>query len=44
MCPHRLRYTYIANLLYAGGDHKTVKNLARHENNKTIMDIYASVY
>lgn len=41
--PHRLRHTYITNLLYAGVDPKTVQYLAGHENSKTTMDIYAKV-
>ena len=41
--PHQLRHTYIANLIYAGVDPKTVQYLAGHENSKTTMDIYAKV-
>ncbi len=41
--PHHFHHTYITNLLYAGVDPKTVQYLARHENSKTTMDIYAKV-
>ena len=41
--PHKLRHTYITNLLYAGVDPKTVQYLAGHKNSKTTMDIYAKI-
>lgn len=41
--PHQLRHTYIANLIYASVDPKTVQYLAGHENSKITMDIYAKV-
>lgn len=41
--PHRLRHTYITNLIYASVDPKTVQYLAGHENSKVTMDIYAKV-
>ncbi len=37
--PHQLRHTYIANLLMAGVDVKTVQVLAGHENAKITLDI-----
>ena len=41
--PHQLRHTYITNLIYASVDPKTGQYLARHENSKITMDIYAKV-
>lgn len=41
--PHKLRHTYITNLIYANVDPKTVQYLAGHENSKVTMDIYAKV-
>lgn len=41
--PHQLRHTYITNLIYYGVDPKTVQYLARHENSKITVDIYAKV-
>ncbi len=41
--PHQLRHTYITNLIAASVDPKTVQYLAKHENSKTTMDIYAKV-
>ncbi len=41
--PHRLRHTYITNLVAAGVDPKTVQYLAGHKNSKVTMDIYAKV-
>lgn len=41
--PHQLRHTYITNLIYYGIDPKTVQYLARHENSKITVDIYAKV-
>lgn len=41
--PHKLRRTYVTNLIYAGTDPKTVQYLAGHENIKITMDIYAKL-
>ena len=41
--PHRLRHTYITNLIYSGCDPKTVQYLAGHQHSRTTMDIYAKI-
>ena len=40
---HKLRRTYITNLIASGIDPKTVQYLAGHENIKITLDIYAKV-
>ena len=41
--PHKLRHTYITNLIAAGVDPKTVQYLSGHESSKITMDIYVKV-
>lgn len=41
--PHRLRHTYITNLIHAGMDPKTVQYLAGHDDIDITMDTYAKV-
>ena len=43
LTPHKLRRTYVSNLIYAGLDPKTVQYLAGHKNIKITMDIYAKL-
>ena len=41
--PHKLRHTYVTNLINAGVDPKTVQYLAGHKSSQITMDIYAKV-
>ena len=43
MTPHKLRHTYVTNLINAGIDPKTVQYLAGHKSSQITMDIYAKV-
>ena len=43
MTPHKLRHTYVTNLINTGIDPKTVQYLAGHKSSQITMDIYAKV-